>query len=163
MKTLNIKIVNSWIVMILFCHCWPSISSPSGSNQHKRERKSLEKRTIKRRYNENHSDAEEIDWASDDEETVFKHKSISKSYSWVYHSEIQWINSLSIILFHGRGLFSQSHLWEGGWEQSILKLDLKWYIIVVWSQLALLFGGLFFKLPFGKLFLTESPLEKLKW
>lgn len=54
-----------------------SISSPSGSNQHKRERKSLEKRTIKRRYNENHSDAEEIDWASDDEETVFKHKSIT--------------------------------------------------------------------------------------
>ncbi|XP_027041714.1 telomeric repeat-binding factor 1-like isoform X2 [Pocillopora damicornis] len=53
-----------------------SISSPSGSNQHKRERKSLEKRPIKRRYNENHSDAEEIDWASDDEETVFKHKSI---------------------------------------------------------------------------------------
>lgn len=49
----------------------------SRSNLHKRERKPLEKQTIKRRYNENQSDAEEIDWSSDDDnETVFKHKTI---------------------------------------------------------------------------------------
>ena len=52
-------------------------SSPSGKKVDKKGKRPLERRSTKRRYNEEHSDAEIIDWNSDDE-TEINHKAISK-------------------------------------------------------------------------------------
>ena len=56
-----------------------TFSSPSGKKVDNKGKKPLESRSTKRRYNEEHSDAEEIDWESDDDETETTHKAISKS------------------------------------------------------------------------------------
>ncbi|KAJ7392362.1 Telomeric repeat-binding factor [Desmophyllum pertusum] len=50
--------------------------SPSGKKVDNKGKKPLESRSTKRRYNEEHSDAEEIDWESDDDETETTHKAI---------------------------------------------------------------------------------------
>ena len=52
-------------------------SSPSGKKVDEKGKRPLERRSTKRRYNEEHSDAEIIDWDSDDE-TEINHKAISK-------------------------------------------------------------------------------------
>lgn len=62
---------------MVFC-LWFYIFSPSGKALvDKKGKRPLQTRSTKRRYNEEQSDAEEIDWESD-EETDMKHKAISK-------------------------------------------------------------------------------------
>jgi len=52
---------------LLYLSCCFDFSSPSGKKVDQKGKRPLEKRSTKRRYNEEHSDAEEIEWQSDDE------------------------------------------------------------------------------------------------
>ena len=58
--------------------CCFEFSSPSGKKIDKKGKRPLEKRSTKRRYNEEHSDAEEIEWQSDDDTDELP-KAISES------------------------------------------------------------------------------------
>lgn len=50
--------------------------SPNGKNAESKGKKPLERKPVKRRFNEEHSDAEIVEWESDDE---IETKTISKS------------------------------------------------------------------------------------
>ena len=50
--------------------------SPNDKNVEKEEKKALERKPVKRRFNEEHSDAAILEWESDDE---IETKTISKS------------------------------------------------------------------------------------
>ena len=67
-----------YLFVFLFTVCCFKFSSPSGKMVDKKGKRPLETRSTRRRYNEEHSDAEEIEWQSDDETDKIP-KAISES------------------------------------------------------------------------------------